>query len=59
MKTFLIACALVFVVVIPETHAAGFDRARLESLHQATKRFVDEGKHAGIITPDSMCRKRR
>ena len=30
--------------------AAGFDPARLEVLHATTKRFVDEGKHAGIIT---------
>ena len=30
--------------------AAGFDPARLEVLHATTRRFVDEGKHAGIIT---------
>lgn len=30
--------------------SAGFDSARLEVLHATTKRFVDEGKHAGIIT---------
>jgi len=30
--------------------SAGFDPARLEVLHERTKRFVDEGKHAGIIT---------
>lgn len=30
--------------------AAGFDPARLEVLHATTKRFVDEGQHAGIIT---------
>jgi CubicO group peptidase (beta-lactamase class C family) len=29
---------------------AGFDPARLERLHETTKRFVDEGKHAGLIT---------
>jgi CubicO group peptidase (beta-lactamase class C family) len=28
----------------------GFDRDRLEVLHQTTKRFIDHGKHAGIIT---------
>jgi CubicO group peptidase (beta-lactamase class C family) len=28
----------------------GFDQQRLEVLHKTTKRFVDEGKHAGIIT---------
>jgi len=30
--------------------AAGFDPGRLEVLRQTTRRFVDEGKHAGIIT---------
>ncbi len=30
--------------------AKGFDPARLDVLHATTKRFVDEGKHAGIIT---------
>src|SRR3954464_13317587 len=30
--------------------SAGFDPARLEVLHATTKRFVDEKKHAGIIT---------
>ncbi|PYK99975.1 MAG: hypothetical protein DME19_06635 [Verrucomicrobia bacterium] len=29
---------------------AGFDPARLEVLHAITKRFVDEGQHAGAIT---------
>lgn len=29
---------------------AGFDPARLEVLHATMKRFVDEGKHAGLIT---------
>src|SRR3954464_8538959 len=29
---------------------SGFDPARLDVLHATTKRFVDEGKHAGIIT---------
>src|SRR5438552_10089600 len=29
---------------------AGFDRAGLEVLHALTKRFVDEGRHAGAIT---------
>ena len=28
----------------------GFDSARLEILHAITKRFVDEGQHAGVIT---------
>ena len=30
--------------------AGGFDPERLEVLHQTTRRFVDEKKHAGIIT---------
>src|SRR2546426_735394 len=30
--------------------SSGFDPARLGVLHATTKRFVDEGKHAGIIT---------
>jgi CubicO group peptidase (beta-lactamase class C family) len=29
---------------------SGFDPTRLEVLHQTTRRFVDQGKHAGIIT---------
>jgi len=29
---------------------AGFDPERLELLHQTTKRFVDQGLHAGVIT---------
>jgi CubicO group peptidase (beta-lactamase class C family) len=37
---------------LPGTKAkeAGFDSARLEVLHETTKRFVEEKKHAGIIT---------
>src|SRR5688500_8175723 len=30
--------------------AAGFDPLRLEVLHSTTKRFVDDGQHAGVIT---------
>ena len=53
----LILCA--FLAIATVAHAqlpffsasrAGFDPARLEVLHATTKRFVDEGKHAGIIT---------
>src|SRR6266446_1195856 len=29
---------------------AGFDPARLDVLHAMTKRFVEEGQHAGVIT---------
>jgi CubicO group peptidase (beta-lactamase class C family) len=53
----LIFCA--FLAIATVAHAqrpffsasrAGFDPTRLEVLHATTKRFVDEGKHAGIIT---------
>ncbi len=56
MKIFLVTltCALAASVQaqLPSTSpkAAGFNPARLEVLHATTKRFVDEGKHAGIIT---------
>ncbi|SRR6266540_609322 len=56
MKAFLpaLACAVAISLhaQLPGTspNAAGFDSARLEVLHTTTKRFVDEGKHAGIIT---------
>ena len=46
-------CAAVSVQAqLPTTSpkAAGFDPARLEVMHATVKRFVDEGKHAGIIT---------
>jgi len=56
MKT--LALLLTFAVALsadaqlPATSAAraGFDPARLEVLHATTKRFVDEGQHAGVIT---------
>src|SRR5688500_3345893 len=56
MKRFVLVltCAIAVSVQaqLPATSikAAGFDRARLEVLHATTKRFVDEGKHAGIVT---------
>ena len=37
-----------FAAVSP--NAGGFDPARLEVLHETTRRFVDDKKHAGIIT---------
>ena len=50
----VLTCALAVSVQaqLPATspRAAGFDPARLKVLHATTKRFVDEGKHAGIIT---------
>jgi len=56
MKILLLSLALLWVVSthaqLPTTSpkAAGFDPARLDMLHATTKRFVNEGKHAGIIT---------
>ncbi len=56
MKTSLIPllCTLALSVQaqLPATSskAAGFDPDRLEVLHATTRRFVDEGKHAGVIT---------
>lgn len=56
MKIFLLAfgCAVAVSLQaqLPATSpkSAGFDPARLEVLHATTKRFVEEGKHAGIIT---------
>ena len=56
MKTFLLslACAAAFSIQAQfptaSPKSAGFDPARLEVLHETTKRFIDEGKHAGIIT---------
>ena len=55
MKTFLLAltCSVAISVQaqlpFASPKAAGFDPARLEVLHATTKRFVEEGKHAGII----------
>ena len=48
----LLAGSMAGVAQLPSTSpkAAGFDPARLEILHATTKRFVDQGKHAGIIT---------
>lgn len=56
MKIFVLFPILVIAFAaqaqLPATSAsrAGFDPARLEGLHAITKRFVDEGKHAGAIT---------
>ena len=56
MKTFFLALACVVAVAVqaqlPTTSpkSAGFDPARLDVLHATTKRFVEEGKHAGLIT---------
>lgn len=56
MKTLFLSLALLVAVSgqaqLPTTSpkAAGFDPARLEVLHATTKRFVTEGRHAGLIT---------
>ena len=56
MKSFLLtltcAVAVSAQAQLPTTSAkaAGFDPARLDVLHATAKRFVDAGKHAGIIT---------
>ena len=56
MKTILLALLYAVAVLahaqLPTASpkASGFDPARLEVLHATTRRFVDEGKHAGIIT---------
>lgn len=56
MKTLLLllnfALAVAIHAQLPTTSPAhaGFDPARLEVLHGITKRFVDEGQHAGAIT---------
>jgi CubicO group peptidase (beta-lactamase class C family) len=56
MKTLFLSLTLLVAVSgqaqLPTTSpkAAGFDPKRLEVLHATTKRFVTEGKHAGLIT---------
>jgi CubicO group peptidase (beta-lactamase class C family) len=56
MKTFLLALACAVAVsvraqlpVVPP-EVAGFDPVRLEVLHDTTRRFVEQGQHAGIVT---------
>ncbi len=48
--TFLVVISVRAQLPTASPKAAGFDPARLEVLHATTKRFVDEGQHAGIIT---------
>ena len=56
MKTLFLSLTLLMAVSVraqlptASPKAEGFDPARLEILHATTKRFVDEGKHAGLIT---------
>jgi CubicO group peptidase (beta-lactamase class C family) len=48
--TLLVAVSVRAQLPFTSPKRAGFDPARLEVMHQTVKRFVDEGKHAGIIT---------
>src|SRR3989475_11847458 len=48
--TFLVAVAARAQLPAISPARAGFDPVRLEVLHAITKRFVDEGQHAGAIT---------
>jgi CubicO group peptidase (beta-lactamase class C family) len=56
MKPFFLSFTLLVTVSVQaqlptaSPKSAGFDAARLEVLYARTKRFVDEGQHAGIIT---------
>src|ERR1043166_1130312 len=56
MKALALFLSLIFTVStraqLPTAppSGAGFDPGRLEVLHSAMKRFVDEGQHAGVIT---------
>ena len=55
MKTILLtllvaACSAHAQMTTKLPKSAGFDPERLDVLHETTKRFVGEGKHAGIIT---------
>jgi CubicO group peptidase (beta-lactamase class C family) len=49
---FILLAASSLLAQLPPTspEAAGFDPVRLEVLHSTVQRFVDEGKHAGIVT---------
>ncbi len=56
MKSFLLALAYALAISVraqlptASARSLGFDRERLDVLHATTQRFVDEGKHAGLIT---------
>jgi CubicO group peptidase (beta-lactamase class C family) len=56
MKTTILAFTVLVALSVPaqlpttSPKSAGFDPVRLAILHATTQRFVDEGKHAGIIT---------
>jgi hypothetical protein len=48
--TLLVAVSVCAQLPTASPKAAGFDPVRLEVLLATTTRFVDEGRHAGIIT---------
>lgn len=52
LLTFTCIAAVSLQAQLPATtpESAGFDPARLEALHATTRRFVEEGRHAGLIT---------
>src|SRR2546430_368832 len=50
LLTFVLTVATHAQLPVTSPTRAGFDPARLEILHAITKRFVDEGQHAGVIT---------
>jgi CubicO group peptidase (beta-lactamase class C family) len=56
MKTFILSLTLLVALSLPaqlptkSPQAAGCDPVRLAVLHATTQRFVDERKHAGIVT---------
>src|SRR5437899_998630 len=55
MKTLFLVLAFSAVIAqaqlpVISPARAGFDPARLEVLHAITKRFVDDGRHAGAVT---------
>lgn len=56
MKSLCLALSLAFALSVQAQptsaakNSASFDPARLKVLHQTTRGFVEQGKHAGIIT---------
>lgn len=48
--TFLAVLSVRAQLPLTSARAAGFDPGRLAVLHATTKRFVEEGKHVGVIT---------
>lgn len=50
LLTLLVAVSTQAQLPTASPKAVGLDPSRLEVLHATTKRFVDEGQHAGLIT---------